>query len=69
MRIVNTRFLKHHKSEVAGKTYSQALIQDKIGMQGSRSKESGRQTVRPLWKTVFRVETEREIRIELRPTE
>ena len=40
--------------------YSQALTQNKIDRQRSRSKESGRQTVRRLWWMVFGVETGRE---------
>src|SRR6218665_827 len=40
--------------------YSQALNQNKIDRQRSRSKESGRQTVRRLWWMVFGVETGRE---------
>src|SRR6218665_1166729 len=39
--------------------YSQALNQNKIDRQGSRSRESGRQTVRRLWWMVFGVETGR----------
>src|SRR6218665_1862068 len=37
--------------------YSQALNQNKIDRQRSRSRESGRQTVRRLWWMVFGVET------------
>src|SRR6218665_1421065 len=40
--------------------YSQALNQNKIDRQRSRSRESGRQTVRRLWWMVFGVETGRE---------
>src|SRR6218665_2868281 len=40
--------------------YSQALNQNKIDRQRSRSRESGRQTVRWLWWMVFGVETGRE---------
>src|SRR6218665_1488985 len=40
--------------------YSQALNQNKIVRQGSRSRESGRQTDRRLWWMVFGVETGRE---------
>src|SRR6218665_485153 len=40
--------------------YSQWLNQNKIDRQRSRSKESGRQTVRRLWWMVFGVETGRE---------
>src|SRR6218665_1871156 len=39
--------------------YSQALNQNKIDRQRSRSRESGRQTVRRLWWMVFGVETGR----------
>ena len=39
--------------------YSQALNQNKIDRQRSRSRESGRQTVRRLWWMVFGVETRR----------
>src|SRR6218665_2194181 len=39
--------------------YSQALNQNKIDRQGSRSRESGRQTVRRLWWMVLGVETGR----------
>src|SRR6218665_1187451 len=42
--------------------YSQALNQNKIDRQRSRSRESGRQTVRRLWWMVFGVETGREAR-------
>src|SRR6218665_3896206 len=42
--------------------YSQALNQNKIDRQRSRSGESGRQTVRRLWWMVFGVETGREVR-------
>src|SRR6218665_2655285 len=41
--------------------YSQALNQNKIDRQWSRSRESGRQTVRRLWWMVFGVETGREV--------
>jgi len=41
--------------------YSQALNQNKIDRQRSKSRESGRQTVRRLWWMVFGVETEREV--------
>jgi len=41
--------------------YSQALNQNKIDMQWSRSRESGRQTVRRLWWMVLGVETGREV--------
>src|SRR6218665_3174555 len=40
--------------------YSQALNQNKIDRQRSRSRESGRETVRRLWWMVFGVETGRE---------
>src|SRR6218665_1628010 len=39
--------------------YLQALNQSKIDSQGSRSRDSGRQTVRRLWWMVFGVETGR----------
>src|SRR6218665_804240 len=39
--------------------YSQALNENKIDRQRSRSRESGRQTVRRLWWMVFGVETGR----------
>src|SRR6218665_2140095 len=39
--------------------YSQALNRNKIDRQRSRSRESGRQTVRRLWWMVFGVETGR----------
>ena len=39
--------------------YSQALNQNKIDRQWSRSRESGRQTFRRLWWIVFGVETGR----------
>src|SRR6218665_36710 len=39
--------------------YSEALNQNKIDRQRSRSRESGRQTVRRLWWMVFGVETGR----------
>src|SRR6218665_2245879 len=39
--------------------YSQGLNQNKIDRQRSRSRESGRQTVRRLWWMVFGVETRR----------
>src|SRR6218665_3193747 len=39
--------------------YSQALNQNKIDRQQSRSRESGRQTVRRLWRMVPGVETGR----------
>src|SRR6218665_1891106 len=42
--------------------YSQALNQNKIIRQRSRSRESGRQAVRRLWWMVFGVETGREVR-------
>jgi len=41
--------------------YSQALIQNKIDKQRVRSRESGRQTVRWLWRMVFGVEMGREV--------
>src|SRR6218665_2419679 len=41
--------------------YSQALNQNKIDMQRSRSRESVRQTVKRLWWMVFGVETGREV--------
>src|SRR6218665_2639121 len=41
--------------------YSQGLNQNKIDRQRSRSRESGRQTVRRLWWMVFGVETGREV--------
>src|SRR6218665_1501749 len=40
--------------------YSQALNKNKMDRQRSRSRESGRQTVRRLWWMVFGVETGRE---------
>src|SRR6218665_2586714 len=62
---LNSRFLQHaqKRSRSNHAAYSQALIQNKIGRQGvkiqrirqSRSRESGRQTVRRLKWMVFGV--------------
>src|SRR6218665_114500 len=41
--------------------YLQALIQNKIDRQRVRSRESGGQTVRRLWRMMFGVETGREV--------
>jgi len=41
--------------------HSQAVNQNKIDRQWSRSRESGRQTVRRLWWMVLGVETGREV--------
>src|SRR6218665_59663 len=43
--------------------YSQALNQNKIDRQRSRSRESGRQTVRRLWWMVLGVKTRREVHV------
>src|SRR6218665_3061023 len=59
--IVNSRFLERpQKSQEPA--YSQALNQNKIDRQRSRSRDSGRQRVRRLWWMVFGVETGREVR-------
>ena len=44
-------------AESTGSRQLQALIQNKIGRQRVRSRESGRKTIRGLWKMVFGVET------------
>src|SRR6218665_269447 len=56
-KLLISRALTKAKSQEPA--YSQALNQNKIDRQRSRSRESGRQTVRRLWWMVFGVETRR----------
>ena len=49
------------KAKSQGPAYSQALNQINIDRQRSRSRQSGRQTVRRLWWMVLGVETGREV--------
>ena len=49
------------KAKSRGPAYSQALNQNRIDRQGSRSRESARETVRWLRWMVFSVETAREV--------
>src|SRR6218665_1032131 len=56
-KLLISRAPTNAKSQEAA--YSQALNQNKIDRQRSRSRESGRQTVRRLWWMVFGVETGR----------
>ena|SRR6218665_1082606 len=61
--IVNSRFLERpHKRSRRNQLIHRRLKQNKIDRQRSRSRESGRQTVRRLWWMVFGVETGREVR-------
>src|SRR6218665_2584262 len=49
------------KAKLQEPAYSEALNQNKIDSQRSRSRESGKQTVRRLWWMVLGVETGREV--------